>query len=285
VAVLTGPARSEAAPPSPDHGERDLAGLTPATLLAPGETEIALFQDVYAQTRFFDAQRRRRDAGGRATYSTTSLSLRRGASPRLTFGLGATLRSVRDEAAVRRDPPAETDRRTALAWIAPRLETAPWRAHPTWTLEASLRIPTASGLEGADDADPDERPEAPFLDTGDPTLVVRLRNDRGAGRRAYLYTEIGAELRADGNGANGASTPAQLIAHLLPSDAWTFFVPLGLTPYWGGAANGDWSSRVGLGAKFRPRSGWEVESLVTIFPAGRNQGAGTAFGLGARRVR
>ena len=264
---------------------RDLSGFTPASLLAPGETRIVVFQSVYTQTRFFDAAGVRRDAGGRATYATTLVSWSRGASPRRTWGVDASVRSVRDEVAARRDPPAETDRRTALAWIAPRMETAPWRAHPAWSVETAVRIPTARHLDGTDGADADARPEGAFVDTGDPTLVLRLRTDRGSGRRAYVYAELGGELRIDRHGPDGAATPAQLILHALPADRWTLSLPLAFTPYWGGAANGDWSSQVGLGAKFRPRSGLEVESVVTIVPAGRNQGAGSAFSLGVRLVR
>ena len=279
-AVATGAGEVPAPLPSP----RDLAAFTPASLLAPGETEFVLFQNVYTQTRYFDSAGKRRDVGGRATYSSTEVAWSRGITSRLTFGLDLSVRSVRDDAARQRDPPAETDRRTALAWIAPRLEMAPWRSHPSLSLETSLRIPTARHLDGADGEDVDDQPEAPFLDTGDPTVVVRLRTDHGAGRRAYLYAELGDELRVDENGPDGASTPLLLIGHAVPSDRWTLVAPLGVTPYWGGAANGDWSSRMGLGAKFRPEAGWEVETLVTIFPAGRNQGAGAAFSLGVRLV-
>lgn len=263
----------------------DLAERTSAALLAPGETEVVLFANAYTQTRFFDDDGARRDAGGRSTYGSLTASWTKGATRRTDWGVDLALRTVRDGTATLRDPPAESDRRTALAWVAPRVEFAPWASRRSVSVETALRIPAARRLDGADGPDADLRPEAPFLDTGDLTLVTRLRGERGPGGRTYWYGELGAEVRWDGEGPDGAATPVVAIWHVRPSPRWTLYLPLSVTPYWGGAATGDWSSQAGIGAKFRPTRGLEWESVLTFFPAGRNQGAGAALGVGVRGIR
>lgn len=262
----------------------DLAERTSATLLGAGETDLVLFANAYTQTRYFDADGVARDAGGRTTYGSLTASWTRDGGARTDWGMDLALRTVRDATAPRRDPPPETDRRTALSWVAPRVEFAPWSRRPV-SLEASVRIPLARHLDGTDADDADARPEAPYLDSGDPTVVARLRGELGRGGATYWYGEAGAELRVDRHGPDGAVTPLTAIWHVRPAPRWTLYVPLTVTPAWGGSATGDWSSQVGLGAKLRPAGGLELESVITFFPAGRNQGAGAALGLGARWVR
>lgn len=264
---------------------RDLARFAPGTLLSRGETELVLFQNVYTQTRFYDDDGRSRDAGGRATYSSTLMSWTRGLGRRVNLGVEASLRSVRDGAAVRRVPPAETDSRTALAWAGPRVEFLPWTEHPSLTAELGVRVPLARGLDGADDLDPDDRPEAPFLDTGDVILVGRVRADRTLSPRSYLYLELGGEMRVDDTGPDGGVTPLKAIGHWLAGEIVTLYVPIEVDLFWGGASTGNWSSQIGAGLKVRPRSGLELEALVTTFPAGRNAGAGHTLSVGVRLVR
>ncbi len=274
--------------PSPASGRaepRDLAAFTPASLLRRGETEVVILNNVYTQTRFYDDGGERQPAGGRSTWATMQISWTRGLSQRLNAGLDASVRGVDDETVALPDPPAETDRRIALAWIGLRAEVAPWRGTPGVSLETAVRVPLARNLDGADGDDTDDRPESPFLDSGDATVLARLRWDQGMGPRAYFYGEAGGELRVDRDGPRGGSTPVRWMPHILVGDAVTLYAVGEVTPFWGGAATGDWSSQVGAGGKWRPRRGVELDASAGTFPGGRNQGAGHALTVGLRIVR
>jgi hypothetical protein len=165
------------------------------------------------------------------------------------------------------------------------VEFLPFAGRPSISAELSLRVPTAHGLDGADGDDDGPDPEAPFLDPGDPVVVAKLRADQPWSPRAYLYAELGGTLRVDGEGPDGGTTPVKAIPHWQPWERLTLYAPIEVEFLWGGASTGDWSSQTGLGVKWRPRSGLEAEGLVTLFPAGRNSGAGNAFNLGVRIVR
>jgi hypothetical protein len=56
---------------------RDLRSYGPSTLLAPGESELKLFHNLYTQTRFFDDDGDRLDQGARSTWYTGTATLRR----------------------------------------------------------------------------------------------------------------------------------------------------------------------------------------------------------------
>jgi hypothetical protein len=250
--------------------------LTPSTILAPGQWEAKLFTSVYTQNEFFDDEGERRDAGARSTYLTSILSLSRGAGERWNAGLEATLRGVRDESY-----PEDDRDRFAIASLAPKAKWAPWKSQPTLSVQGSLSIPIASDLSGG--------AAKPFLDFGDPVAGAQVFYDWRHSPGWLTYLEQGAFVRfahvedGESTGKDDAFTTAsKAIANFYPTDAWTLYAAEELLFDWRRGAGPDWYFQSGLGVKRAIGSSFEVEILGTMFPWGRNKGAGNTLGLGFR---
>lgn len=247
----------------------DLADVTPSSLLEEGDVEIKTFHGVYAQSASFDADGRRRDEP-RSTYYTGLLSVTAGTGGAWNPGVDLTLRSVTNDAF----PPAGRSR-TALTAVAPRVRVAPLRSFPAVALETGVRIPVGRDLEGT--------AESPYLDWGDPIWITRLLADLRLGGSWTAWVEAGTQLRADfGAGDAQLTTPLQALLNWWPRPGWTVYVPLGVAPDWLGDARGNYWSQTGLGVKFRPSGGVEIEVLGTVLPLGRNAGAGSSVAVGLR---
>ncbi|GJM44499.1 MAG: hypothetical protein DHS20C21_13410 [Gemmatimonadota bacterium] len=250
---------------------RDFRSYTPSSLLAPGEWEIQTFHNVYTQTAFFDDNGKRTDSGARATYYTGLLAVTMGRSG-WNPGVDLVLRSVDDGAFA-----GGNASRTALSAVEPRVELTPFRRYPRLSVETGVRIPLGSDLEG--DA------SRPFLDWDDPIWNTHIFFDQELGEQLFAYFEGGTQLRWD-RGASDVqlTTPLKAILNLIPTERWTLYLPLEVAPDWIGDPRGNYYSQVGLGAKYRPVPAVELETLGTVFPFGRNAGAGATLNLGIRII-
>lgn len=271
---------------SPARGaRRDLREYSPSALLRPGESELKLFHNLYTQTEFFDDDGSRVDQteladedgdgvdqGVRSTWYTGTGTLRWGWRPRLNGVLEITVRAVKDE--TRR---SDFDGRSGLTAFSPRVQLLPWNAVPSLTLQTGFRIPLGSELEGDG--------KRPFLDFADPFWTAQLLYDRSVSPSVRLYLEGGGFVRMSGDDSQ-LTTPVKAIFNYEPSAAWSLYLPAEISPDWLGDASGNYFTQVGVGAKLRPGDGaTELEALWTVFPAGRNAGAGQTFNLGIRFVR
>jgi len=250
---------------------RDLAFDSPAALLVPGETELKTFHNVYSQTAFFDDSGDRTDLGARQTWYTGELDVRRGLSPRVNARLDLFWKSVKDGTR-----PAGDDSRTELTALAPRVQVAPFRRAPSVVTEIGVEIPLAEDLNGA--------AGGPFLDYGEPVITLRVQHDRFHAPRIYGYYEVGARFRLGETDNRQITTPIKAIGHWLPKQWLTLTLPLEIAPQWIGDAAGSFYTQVGIGAKLRPAPNFEIETIVTVFPFGRNAGAGGTVNLGLRWV-
>lgn len=266
LGLLLGPA-----PAGPAWG-RDLRDYGPSALLAPGESELKIFHNLYTQTEFFDEDGNRTDQGARSTWYTGTASLRWGWREGWNPGIELTVRHVKDRTRL-----PDFDSRSGLTAVTPNLQLLPSARVPSVTVRTGLRIPLRSDLEG------DAR--EPFLDFEDPAWTLQLLHDRIVGPGLRLYLEAGSFLRIAGDDSQ-LTTPLKAIVNLEPGERWTLYVPLEVSPDWWGDGGGDYFTQAGIGGKLRPADGSaEVEVLWTAFPMGRNAGAGQTFNLGVRFVR
>ncbi|MGQ0723119.1 MAG: hypothetical protein ACT4PE_16330 [Candidatus Eiseniibacteriota bacterium] len=240
-------------------------------LLAPGESELKLFHNLYTQTRTYDAGGRRSDPGPRSTWYTATAAVRRGWRPRVNVGLELTVRAVRDDTRL-----PDFRSRRGLTAVTPCVQAAVLEARPSFTLETGLRVPLAARLEG------DERD--PFLDFDEPVWSTKGFDEVGAGERIRIYAEAGARVRLAGDESQW-TTPFKAIPGFAVTPRWKLELPLELSRDWLGASEGSYYVQGGVGVKGFVGADAELEVLWTTFPAGRRSGAGQTFNVGLRLVR
>ena len=250
---------------------RDLRAYGPSTLLVPGESELKIFNNLYTQTAFFDDDGNRVDQGARSTWYTGTAALRVGWTPRVNAGVEITVRAVKDGTRL-----PDFQGRSGLTAVTPRLQFAPFSGTRWLTLQAGVRFPLGSDLEG-DSRDP-------FLDFAHPAFVGQILCDHPLSGSFRLYAEVGGFARMAGDESQ-LTTPLKAIVNFEPSSRWTLYLPVEASPEWLGDSSGNYFTQVGLGGKIRPGTGAELEALWTVFPMGRNAGAGQTFNVGIRFVR
>lgn len=262
-------------------GSVNLQSYTPSTLLRRGEMEVKQFNNLYTQTAFFDDDRNKIEEGRRSNYFTAINSFLYGLSPRLNVGADVYFRAVRiDDAgaspfATLRFSSGEFSRST-LSQIAPRVKLTPFAKIGNLSLQATLVLPIAGDLEG-------KNGDHPFLDYDDVQWWTQVFYDRPLSRRFLIYFEGGAFVRFDDE--TTVFTPFKSIINYYPSGSWTLYFPVEFAPTWEGNSFSAYYSQIGAGAKYQLFANFEVETLLTTFPIGRNGGAGNTFNLGFRYIR
>lgn len=252
---------------------------TPSTLLRRGQWEIKQFNNLYTQTAFYNTDGEKQELNFRSTYFTGIVYFLYGLDHYLNFGADFYFKSVRN------DPPSHSpfsvlqfasgaNARTALATIAPKLKVAPFRALPGLALQMAVLIPIASDLEGNTSG-------RPFLEYEDVQWWTQLFLDTRLHEDFYLYLENGYFIRFD-ESATALTTPLKIITNYFPSRRLTTYLQFEIAPTWNSLSWSNYYSQIGAGFKFLLLPNLEVESLYTIFPAGKNQGAGQAYNLGFR---
>ena len=124
-----------------------------------------------------------------------------------------------------------------------------------------------------------------YLDFGDPVITGRLQHDRFHSPKFYGYYEFGGRLRLDRDADEAQlTTPLKAILHYIPANRVTLTLPLEIAPDWIGDGAGTFYTQVGVGAKYRLQPNLELEAIGTIFPYGKNSGAGVTGNFGVRYV-
>lgn len=251
---------------------------TTITTLAPGEIEAILFNNLYTQTAYFDDQSQKIDLNHRSTYFTSSLSLLVGVASSVSAGADLFLKSVRNE-----DLPSSPfsvfrfantqNSRTALSSIALKIRTPVPLGFASPSIQTALSLPLHADLE-----------EQPYLAGKDIEWWTKLLYDQELSTQFRIYAESGHGFRFDDDMIVYTS-PFKGIFSYLPTEAWTLYVPLGISPTWSKSGWSKYYSDPGIGIKYLVRDGLELEALVTQFLFGKASGAGTTFNIGFRWVR
>ncbi len=268
--------------PTAAEAPQSLQSYTPSTLLSPGQLEIKQFNNVYTQTAFFDQEGNRQEDNYRSTYYTGILNILYGEATRVNIGMDMFFKSVRvDDRSSKFINvfrfAGEPSSRTALASVAPKLKVAPFSSVPRLAVQTALVIPVVSDLEGRNN-------NKPFLDYDALQWWTQIFYDYSLNTRWLIYLETGAFFRFESNRTDFV-TPMKFFLNFYPSQRWTLYLPLELTPTW--KSGGGWASyytQVGGGIKFLISSFVELEALYTVFPAGKNNGAGQTYNLGVRII-
>ncbi|MEM1272022.1 MAG: hypothetical protein AAGI08_18390, partial [Bacteroidota bacterium] len=169
------------------------------------------------------------------------------------------------------------DRRTALALLGPKVKFTPVGSIPNLAIQSTFLFPLGDNLEGRD-------ANRPFLEHDDFQWWNQVFYDRRLSDLFLAYVEASAFFRLDSADENAADEwifPLKAILNVLPTSKTTFYGILDYTP----STNSAYYFQTGIGAKYLPAPGLELEVLATTFPVGQNRGAGSTLNFGIRVVR
>jgi hypothetical protein len=272
-------------------GERiNLQDITPSRLMARGQWELKLFNNLYTQTRGYDDDGVRVDQAARGTYNTLLVQALFGFKPRISLGFDAWVKSVRlgDEAS----SPLEvfgTERsnvaRTALSGVGPKVKLQPFEGVPRLSVQSTFLLPVAKDQEGAENG-------GPFLSNDSYLWLTQVFYDLQVTRKVQVFAQVApwfyyrAQPFSDGRSRASLSTPATVFLSWFPSQRLSFSVQQEYWPTWGDGGVSAWFRQEGLSAKLQVIPGLlELEVSHTRFTAGRNSGAGQTYNLGVRILR
>lgn len=264
----------------------NLQYFTPSTLLGRGQWELKVFNNLYTQTAFFDDNREKQNLSERSSFFANINTFLYGISPRFNIGLDLYFRSVRyddtgSSAFSLLQFESGPNARSALTQFVPKIKFSPFANLPNFSVQTALVIPLGDDFEG--NSSGSER----FLDFNNYRWWTQIFYDRPFMESFLFYLESGVFVRFARGDADNTEvvTPFKAIVNYYPSDRWTLYAPLELTPTWDGGSWTAYYTQIGAGAKFQVSDWLELETLYTVFPAGKNSGAGKTFNLGFRVIR
>ena len=270
----------------------------PSKLLKKGQVDVQLFNNLYTQTLFFDADRNRIETGQRSTYFTTFAQALFGTSKsgRVNWGLDVIFKSVRNDS----DPKSSglkvllfensPNTRTAVTAVGPKIKFSPLKKYPDFSIQSAFWIPIAPDLEADVRADP-------WLDWNRFTSWTQVFYSQQLGRKWQLFYEIDALFRITkpaswypNNTMKGTvlSTPASLFVNYFSSSKSTIYL---MAQYWpsfgvdtGFSFDGDFLQG-GIGGKYQLTSHLALELQFSNFFLAKNSGLGRTYNLGVRYIR
>lgn len=254
---------------------------TPSTLLASGQFELKFFNNLYTQTDYFDDQQDRIKGTTRSTYNTAILTLQYGISRRLNIGIDAYYKSVRiddtsDSALAVFSFESDDEAHSGLTYLGPALKISPFSQLSSLAFKTSYLFSVATDPEG-------EEHNHPFLDYEDDQIWIQLFYDQKLGNDWLIYYEVDGFIRLEPD-ETGLTTPVKAIINYYPSSKWTLYLPLEYGPGWSDGSVASFYTQVGLGGKYQLLPNLEIELLYTIFPIGKESGAGETYNLGLRFI-
>lgn len=223
----------------------------------------------------------------RATYFGTFNNFLYGVSENLNIGFDLYLRAFRSGASA--DSPFDilsfqnsATSRVALSKIGPRIKFIPFKGVNRLSLQTTLLFPIAGDLEGKESG-------GVWLDWDTYTWLNQLFFDRKLKHNLQVFVAFETYIRLPRNSFSESaifSTPFKAFLSYFPNQKFTLYSMIEFGPTWGSGGNilSSYYSQTGVGGKYQLKSFLELETLYTLFPFGKNSGAGSTFNLGIRYI-
>lgn len=283
---------------SQEEESSNVQTFTPSKLLKKGQIDAQLFNNLYTQTVYSDANRDKINANQRSTYFTTFGQFVFGVSKSARFNLGADVifKSVRNDS----DPKSASLKvlqfenanyaRTAVTAVGPKIKFSPFKGIPDFSVQSAFWIPIAPDLEG--DAN-----GKPWLDWNRFTSWTQVFYSQQLGSKWQLFYEVDVLFRftkpanwypTNQVKGNLLSTPASFFVNYFSSGKSTIYL---MAQYWptfgldtGFSYDSDFA-QVGIGGKYQITSHLALELQFSDFVVGKNSGLGRTYNLGIRYIR
>ncbi len=263
----------------------NLQSFTPSALLKYHQIEVKFFNNLYTQTKGFDMEYQKQDQGIRSTYLASFVQVLYGTSSRFNVGMDLYFRSVKIDKAdhspfqIFRFERNNTQR-SAISKIGPKIKVLPFKKFKRLSLQSTLLLPVTNNLEGVKDN------TKPWLDWDTYTWLNQLFWDKTLNDKWQVFTALELYWRLPRNSYNETSlftTPIKGFMSFFPNNKTTLYGMIEWGPTWGESpVLSNFYSQIGLGGKYQITPHLEIETLGSLFPFGKNQGAGYTYNLGFR---
>lgn len=257
--------------------ELNLQRITPSAIMKEGQVEIKIFNNLYTQQAFFNGTSEKTEIGFRENYFTSANYFLIGVNSWLNVGGEVWINSVKRNT----DP---VQKRTELAYIAPKIKVAPFKALERFSLTSTFLIAVAKDMQGGGD------PNEPFLAFDNNVWVNQLFYDQQLGENWQVFFELSGWMyfkkKKVEESSNFFRMPAKAIISYFPSNKITLYAISELMTQFGQTNFVEsYYVQMGPGIKYQVLPGKiELEGLYTKFLAGKNQGAGATYNLGLRVI-
>jgi len=270
-----------------DDDQSNLLKYTPSLLLSKGQTELKVFNNLYTQTAFYDAGGKKTPLDERSTFFTSINQILMGITPRLNVGYMVFFRSVRldspDSSPFQVFQSGEDSKsRSDINFAGPTVRFAPFKANKHLSFQSTYLMPTAYDQEGIDN-------NRPFLDFDKHYWWTQLYYDKVLPNYFVLFLEIDLVMRLDYTDLFKRSfvyNPVKLFFGKFLGSKWGVYTMAEWAPFWGDQeVLAAYYLQTGVGIKHQVHPNLELEAVYTLFPSGKNSGAGETFNFALRFLK
>ncbi|MEQ9402996.1 MAG: hypothetical protein RIM99_05380 [Cyclobacteriaceae bacterium] len=265
--------------------ETNLQSYTPSILFDKGDWEFKSFQNLYTQTKSFDADGDRvKNASGRQTWFTSINQFLYGLNSKVNIGADVWVKNVNYK--------LSNESRTDIVGFGPKIKIAPFNKLKRLSIQSTLLFPLANDLEDR------KNDGVPFLETDATIWLNQLFLDVPLNDKSQLFFQQAfwyRFVRESFAENNFLQSQTSTFYSYFATDRLTLY---GMTEYFPthynssfgvqkGEAFYSYFIQSGIGTKYQLIPNLiELEFLYTNFWAGsEGQGAGETFNLGIRVIR
>ena len=274
-----------------EQKKKNLQRYSPSVLLGKGDWELKLFNNLYTQTKSFDAQGKKVENDRRETYYTLINQFLIGINKSINVGADVWVKSVNSNpmggSAFEVFQIQESEqRRSGVTGIGPKIKIAPIKSQPYFSWQSIFLIPVAKDLEGIA---LDSKNPFLFLEWDRYLWMNQFFYDRKLGDKFQIFLQLAfwySIVRDSSREKNFLETPASVFFSYFPTTRISFYF---MTEYWPKHHQEPFFAyfiQSGLGGKYQIIPGlMELELLYTNFWIGsEGEGAGQTFNLGLRFI-
>lgn len=270
------------------HGQEDVnltnvQDFTPSLLINKGQTEFKLFNSLYTQSQFFNAEKEKLDAGGRSNFFTSIIEYNYGVSSKVTLGGEVWFRSVSNGS--KNSSPTNvlaftnsSQSRTGINLAGFKVKFNPIKKWKTLSVQSGFLFSVISDPQSKD-------LDRPFLDNNRHLWITKLLYDKKISDKFQVFTQLATWVSIDKNLEDenmGIATPIDLFISYFPTKKITIYIQNQFWPSLGNEGLSSYFVQEGLGIKYQLAKGVELETSYTAFIIGKDTGAGQTFNLGVR---
>lgn len=265
------------------YSQNNLQNYTPSILFKKGDWEYKSFQNLYTQTKQFDADGGKVDIGSRETFFTSINQFLYGLNDQINVGLDVWIKASNNSTDI-------FSSSSGLTGIGPKIKIAPFKNLPRLSIQSTFLFNTVDDPEGV-------KGTRYFLEWDANLWLNQVYFDLPLNEKSQLFFQQAFWYRMTKSNSsvdnNFLETQTSVFYSYFPTPRWTIY---GMTEYF--PTHYDFGNdrseaffayflQSGLGLKYQLIPNFiELEALYTNFWNGSEfKGAGETINLGIRVIR